>query len=204
MISPFVGGEFRITSIYGSRTLNGVQNFHAGIDCVGISSKRICAVSSGTVVVSQIVDDRSDPTWEWGNYVAVLGDDGCVIYYCHMSERIATVGQRVELGDEIGIEGNTGYSFGAHLHLEVREANIPINAAGYIGVPNVVGTYDANIYPELDNTPSEWSRDALEWAISNGILQGDTNGDYALRSYCTREQMIVFLHRTYNLIRKEV
>lgn len=204
MISPFIGGEFRITSTYGTRTLNGQTNFHAGIDCVGISSKRVCAISPGLVVVSQIITDRNDPSWEWGNYVAVLGDDGKTVYYCHMSERSVQPGTRVNAGDEIGIEGNTGYSFGAHLHLEVREGNRPINAAEYIGVPNALGTYDANTHPELDNTPAEWSREAFEWATSNGILLGDTNGDYALRSYCTREQMIVFLYRTYNLIRKEV
>ncbi len=202
MHSPFIGGDFRITSPYGTRTLNGTQSFHAGLDAVGISSKRVCAVASGTVAVSQIVTDRNDPTWEWGNYVAVIGDDGKIIYYCHLSERSVRAGKRVEMGDEIGIEGNTGYSFGAHLHLEVRHAGSTINAAEYIGVSNEIGTYNANVV--LDNTPAEWSRESVEWAIANGILQGDTNGNYSLRAPCTREQMCAFLYRTYNLIRKEI
>ena len=167
---------------------------------MGESSKRVCAVTAGTVVVSQIITDRNDPTWEWGNYVALACDDGKIVYYCHLSERSVRVGERVEEGGEIGVEGNTGYSFGSHLHLEVREGNTPINAADYIGVPNVTGSYDAT----LDNTPAEWSREALEWAITNQILQGDNAGNYSLRSPCTREQMCVFLHRTYNLIRKEL
>jgi len=202
MHSPFIGGEFRITSPYGARTLNGTQDFHAGLDMVGISSKRICAVSSGTVAVSQIVTDRNDPTWEWGNYVAVIGDDGRIVYYCHLSGRSVRAGERVDTGDEIGVEGNTGYSFGSHLHLEVRYAGEAINAAEYIGVSNEPGTYNANIV--LDNTPAEWSREAVEWATANGILRGDANGNYSLRSPCTREQMCTFLYRTYNLIRKEI
>lgn len=200
MISPFFGGVFRLTSTYGPRFSREGTEFHAGIDCVGISSKRICAVSPGTVVVSQIVADKNDPTWEWGNYVAVLGDDGLIAYYCHMSARSVSVGRRVAIGDELGIEGSTGYTFGAHLHLEIRKNNIPVNAAEYIGVPNVTGVYDANTFASPDNIPAEWSREAFEWATSNGILRGDANGDYALRSYCTREQAIVFLYRTYNLI----
>ena len=204
MTSPFIGGEFRITRTYGSRTLNGLTDFHAGIDCVGISSKRVCAISGGYVAVSQIVTDKSDPTWEWGNYVAILSDDGKIIYYCHLSERTVRAGDRVELGDEIGIEGNTGYSFGAHLHLEVRDGSTPTDAAAYIGVPNALGTYNAEPLPATDNTPADWSREAVGWASENGILLGDENGNYALRSPCTREQMCMFLYRIYNLIRKEM
>lgn len=204
MTSPFIGGEFRVTSTYGNRTLNGNTAFHAGIDCVGISSKRVCAISSGRVAISQIVTDKSDPTWEWGNYVAIISDDGKIVYYCHLSERTVHEGERVNIGDEIGIEGNTGYSFGAHLHLEVREGSLPIDAASYIGIPNKTGTYSAELFPDTDNIPADWSREAVAWAKSNGILIGDANGDLALRSACTREQMCVFLYRTYNLIRKEI
>lgn len=200
MISPFIGGEFKITSVYGERTLDGIKNFHYGIDCVGLSSKRICAVSSGVVAVSQIITDKSNPTWEWGNYVAVLGDDGNIVYYCHMSERIAQVGQRVNIGDQLGIEGNTGYSFGSHLHLEVRRNNIPFNAADYIGVPNQIGVYNANPEPNVGNIPNDWAKDAFDWAVKNSIILGDDNGNYDLRSFCTREQVLVFLYRLYNLI----
>lgn len=202
MIAPYVGGEFKITSIYGYRQLAGVNAFHSGIDCVGISSKQVCAVAPGKVVVSQIVTDKTNATWEWGNYIAVAGDDGNVIYYCHMSERIAKVGQRVKVGDVLGIEGNTGYSFGSHLHLEVRKGNAHINAAEYINAPNEVGTYSTEeneemnekiialeneikelkklisgtVYNKIDDIPS-WAKPTIEKLIKKGILNGDGNGN---------------------------
>lgn len=41
----------------------------------------------------------------------------------------------------------------------------------------------------------EWSKEAVEWAVSNGILNGDENGDLKLKDYCTREELITILHR---------
>lgn len=48
---------------------------------------------------------------------------------------------------------------------------------------------------EQDNEPAEWSADAVAWAVENGILYGDENGNLMLRQPCTREQMIVLLYR---------
>lgn len=52
--------------------------------------------------------------------------------------------------------------------------------------------------PKLDNTPSEWSKDAISWAIEKGILKGD-NGDLMLHSNLTREQFCVMLKRYYDI-----
>lgn len=138
-------GKFKVTSPFGWRTLNGERNNHKGIDVVGIDDKNIRAVVAGTVGRSTMLDKATDTTltWQWGNYVRVDGDDGNLYYYCHMSKRIAKVGQRVEIGDILGVEGNTGYSFGSHCHFEVRKGGISVNPAPFIGVPNTVGEYTA-------------------------------------------------------------
>ena len=52
-----------------------------------------------------------------------------------------------------------------------------------------------------DSTTDEWAREAVEWATGNGIMYGDENGDLKLRASCTREQMIVFLYRLYNMLK---
>lgn len=46
--------------------------------------------------------------------------------------------------------------------------------------------------------PEEWSKDDREWAESNGIIKG-TGAGFSYRAYCTREQMVAFLHRFYEM-----
>ncbi len=135
-------GKYKVTSPFGMRMLNGQPDDHPGIDVVGITDKHICAVVGGRVVSSTIITDKSDRTSEWGHYVCVLGDDGRRYYYCHMSKRLVSVGRRVKIGDHLGIEGNTGYSFGSHCHFEVRDkAGNSIDPAPFLGIPNACGTY---------------------------------------------------------------
>ena len=149
LILPFRSRCCRLTSRYGYRThpVTGQKNsFHGGVDLVGITTGSgngniVTSVASGRVIRSRIVTDKSDTTWQWGNYVAVLGDDGATIYYCHLASRTVKEGQTVRRGDQIGIEGTTGQSTGVHLHFEVRRGNERINAAEYLGIPNEPGTY---------------------------------------------------------------
>lgn len=139
MILPFSKGNVKITSRYGNRTLYGVTGFHGGLDLVGTKTDEVVSVSNGTVLWSQMVTDKSNPTWQWGNYVAVRGDDGNTIYYCHLSKRLVSAGQSVKAGDIIGIMGSTGHSTGPHLHFEVRPGNLKAtDAAAYLNLPNAI------------------------------------------------------------------
>ena len=141
-LSPFESYKYRMTSPYGQRVLNGKTETHNGVDLVGTGSTAVCSVCDGVVVQSRIVTDKTNLTWQWGNYVAVQGSDGAVIYYCHLASRAVKAGEKVKAGQRLGIMGNTGYSFGAHLHFEVRRNNKAINAAEYLGIPNKTGEYN--------------------------------------------------------------
>lgn len=135
-------GNFKVTSPFGQRTLNGKKDYHKGIDVVGLTNKYVCAVVGGTVRSSCIITDKSNRTWEWGNYVRIDGDDGKRYYYCHLNKRLVSVGQRIKAGDHIGIEGNTGYSFGSHCHFEVRNSSgVSIDPSPFLKIKNKVGTY---------------------------------------------------------------
>ncbi|MBO7149237.1 MAG: M23 family metallopeptidase [Clostridia bacterium] len=137
MILPFSKGDIQITSKHGYRTIFGGTSFHPGLDIVGKDTDEVVSVSNGRVLWSQWAD--KPPTSEWGNYVAVTGDDGCTIYYCHLKERRVKAGERVKAGDVIGIMGSTGKSTGPHLHFEVRPNNASAsNAAIYLNLPNAI------------------------------------------------------------------
>jgi len=196
-----INGGYRTDPING-----GNGTLHGGIDLVGQGSKVLCAPINGKVIVSQIVTDRSDRTWEWGNYICIAGEDGRQYYLCHMSARYATVGQTVKAGDVIGLEGSTGYSTGSHCHLEIRENGKPTDPTPLLGIENVAGsewTVEADAPVPEGNIPNDWSEEAVRWAYENGILKGDENGNLRLRDNATREEMLVFLKRTVELMKKE-
>lgn len=90
-------------------------------------------------------------------------------------------------GSLVTIEGNTGVgndANGGQVQQRVRYAW------------QTLGAYRPAYEKEtkMDNTP-KISKEAVEWAKVNGILQGNTSGDLMLSSPCTREQIVVFLHR---------
>lgn len=131
-------GEVRVSSTFGWRMLSGKRVYHKGIDLVG-TDKTVRAVVGGVVGQSIIITDPTSRTSEWGNYVRVDGEDGRLYYYCHLSERLVSRGQRVTVGDALGIEGSTGKSTGSHLHFEVRENGKFIDPTPIIGIKNIVG-----------------------------------------------------------------
>lgn len=134
--------NIRVTSIYGMR--GGAM--HKGLDLVSDGDKTLVAIGDGVIGMSTIITNKTNLTWQWGNYIRLDLDTGERVYYCHLSRRIVKAGQRVKKGDIIGVEGTTGYSTGSHLHLEIRPKGISssaINAADFIGVKNAVGKITA-------------------------------------------------------------
>ncbi len=146
---PYKAGMVRVSSPFGWRQLAGKEEYHKGMDLVGTDGT-VVAVTGGVVIRSRMVTDTNNRTWEWGNYIAIAGDDGYTIYYCHLAERWVSVGDRVEAGTVLGLQGNTGYSFGVHLHIEVRNSQgISVNPTLWIGLPNRLGaTGDTSLPPD--------------------------------------------------------
>lgn len=52
----------------------------------------------------------------------------------------------------------------------------------------------------MDNTPSPAHKEGVEWAVKNGILTGNSEGDLLLSQPVTRQQMCTMLHRFWKLI----
>ncbi len=52
----------------------------------------------------------------------------------------------------------------------------------------------------MDNAPSPAHKEGVEWAIANGILTGDSEGDLMLSQPVTRQQMCTMLYRMWKLM----
>ena len=65
-----------------------------------------------------------------------------------MAQRKVKVGQKVKAGEVVGIEGNTGYSFGSHCHYEVRKNGESVDPTPYLGIHNEWGQYDVKAAPK--------------------------------------------------------
>ncbi len=107
-----------VTSEFGMRTLNGRTRLHAGID-IGKSgsSVPIVAVAEGVVI-------RAEYSASYGNVVFITHNLNGRVYttvYAHMENLSVKSGEIVTQGQTLGQMGNTGYSFGAHLHFEIHE-----------------------------------------------------------------------------------
>ena len=200
MRMPF-DSAFRISSGYGAwiDPLDSSESWHGGVDLVS-SDRYVRTVIGGSVLVSRIVTDPADRTSEWGNYIAIAGDDGMLIYYCHLAARAAEAGRRVEAGQVIGIEGATGRATGVHLHFEVRTpGGIQTDPCRYLGIPNAVGYVWTPPKP-WEAQASDWAREAVSWAVEKGILKGRGGDDYALGEPVTREELCVMLWRAREVL----
>ena len=54
----------------------------------------------------------------------------------------------------------------------------------------------------MDNTPSGAHKEGVVWAIANGILTGNSEGDLMLSQPVTRQQMCTMLYRFWKLIER--
>lgn len=119
---------YTVTSPFGSRSLG----YHRGIDISGAnaSGKLVVAGAAGTVT------EAGWSTGGYGNYVKISHGNGVETLYAHMLDNsiMVNVGDVVQKGQTIGRVGNTGYSFGAHLHFEVRVNGNRLDPAPFLGL----------------------------------------------------------------------
>ncbi len=122
-------GDNQITAKYG--------NGHKGVDVVKYKAQldTIIAHSDGKVVFCQTGKKNNKlavGNASYGNCVKIDHGNGYSTLYAHLSLVYVKLGQQVKKGQEIGTMGNTGRSFGAHLHFEVRQDNKRIDPTPYL------------------------------------------------------------------------
>jgi murein DD-endopeptidase MepM/ murein hydrolase activator NlpD len=101
--------------------------YHRAVDIATSLGTPIVAADAGRVVVAGWPDNSG-----YGNRVEINHGNGFVTLYGHMSRIDVVVGQTVNRGDKIGLEGSTGRSTGPHLHFEIRQNGALVNPLGFL------------------------------------------------------------------------
>lgn len=110
---------------YGGEFFENVV--HTGVDIPAPRGTPVLAAGSGRVVWAGygVYRGGNDPTDPYGLAITIRHDFGYqnqVLYtvYGHLDQIDVAIGQHVELGQELGLVGETGRVTGPHLHFEVR------------------------------------------------------------------------------------
>lgn len=151
------------------------QDIHNGIDVVNqnYTLGNIVAHSDG-VVVGCRNNCNGFENGSYGNYVKIKHDNGYYTLYGHMAYNTVrvSVGQRVSKGQVLGYMGNTGMSYGGHLHFEVRTpSDVRINPTEYLNadLPNST--------PVPTKSVDELANEVIQGLWGNGQERKDRLGD---------------------------
>ena len=211
----------RVLQTQENRITRGFGNGHSGVDLGWQTTQTdgILAHSDGKVVFCQ-TGHKNNPgssgNASYGNCVKLDHGNNYFTLYAHLSDVTVKLGQQVKKGQIIGHMGNTGNSYGAHLHFEVRNgASHCINPAPYIAAdlpglpttdpkpenPNTDKEEDVVTYAEwkkfmdqyraeLAKKPaSNWAKEAVNYVKKEGIMNGDANGQFRPQDFITREEV---------------
>lgn len=190
----------------------GFGNGHGGVDLGWDTTPTdtIISHSDGVVVFCQTGygnEQGSSGNASYGNCVKIRHPNGYFTLYAHLSKVLVKSGQSVKTGQPIGNMGNTGNSYGNHLHWEVRNANDErINPEPYINgdLPHLktkkeddsMLSYEQwKAYQEryereqAAQKTSKWAEAAVEFCKKHGIMKGDSDGRFRPLSGVTRQEV---------------
>ncbi|MCC6818529.1 MAG: peptidoglycan DD-metalloendopeptidase family protein [Bacteroidia bacterium] len=110
-----------ITSNFGPRH----GRAHQGVDIDLETGDTVVSAFDGVVRMSRYY-------YGYGNMVVIRHHNGLETLYGHLSKVLLEPGAVVKAGQSVGLGGNTGHSFGSHLHFEIRFMGQPIDPAKFI------------------------------------------------------------------------
>ncbi|MER7331363.1 MULTISPECIES: M23 family metallopeptidase [unclassified Micromonospora] len=113
--------DYEFQTPYGMRW----GKLHTGVDLVAPEGTPYVAIHAGTVT-------KAGWFGGYGYTVIVQHADGSEAIYGHSSALSVREGQQVKAGDQLGLVGNTGHSYGAHLHLEVHVKGEPLDPVPWL------------------------------------------------------------------------
>lgn len=158
------GNQMSLPRFFQLALVDGNGNYarptsHHHLDAWDMGTGGALTVPARTPVFGTVIAaNQTGWNGEMGTSVIIDEGNGRTHYFMHMVENslVVSVGDEVKQGDKLGLIGNTGNSFGAHLHYDVREGG------SRIGDPMLA--YDCTTLPSGWNFPD---------AVDNG-----NNWDY--------------------------
>ena len=144
-----------VTSHYGYGPKFG--RYHKGVDLRAAMGDTVRAAFDGKVRLTKY--ERGG----FGFYVIVRHANGLETVYGHLSRFLVHPNQYVKAGTPIALSGNTGRSFGPHLHFETRFMGYAINPEAIFDFANRTThtdsyTFNKSTYTEArDYTPKSYS-----------------------------------------------
>ena len=114
-----------VTGVFGEARPG---HMHAGMDIAAAEGTPIHAADSGRVVLMQ----GTGASGGYGNFTCIQHTATLSSCYAHQVRFGTTMGASVSKGQVMGYVGNTGHSFGAHLHFETRVNGAPVNPMNYL------------------------------------------------------------------------
>lgn len=112
-----------LSSGFGYRSFD--SSFHKGLDLAAPTGTPTYAADDGVVLYACWSDSA-------GNWVVIDHGNGYVTKYMHHSALAVRAGEHVKKGQQIGFVGNTGDSYGSHLHFQVEYQGVPVNPSLYL------------------------------------------------------------------------
>lgn len=157
------GNQLEITQFYKAGVHNGIdvvnKNYTLGY---------ICSHSDGIVIETRDGLGNMKGSNSYGNYVKVKHDNGYCTLYAHLEKGTLAVanGQRVAKGQRLGFMGNSGNSYGAHLHFEVRnESDQRIDPTPYLDADLPSKVVEE---PKKEKSTDELAREVIQGKYGNG------------------------------------
>jgi murein DD-endopeptidase MepM/ murein hydrolase activator NlpD len=116
-----------ITSQFGTRKHPHSNKIihHCGLDLASKKGSNIYSAADGVVI--EVSRSRG-----YGNNILIKHTNNIKTRYAHLSKFNVKEGEKVILGQSVGIQGSSGTSTGHHLHFEVLVNNKPVNPVDFI------------------------------------------------------------------------
>ncbi|MEV4346077.1 M23 family metallopeptidase [Actinoplanes sp. NPDC049596] len=113
--------DYIFSSPYGVRW----GKLHAGIDLTAPEGLPYKSIHAGEVT-------QAGYNGGYGYAVTVKNADGTEVIYAHSRRVLVKVGDKVKAGQVLGEVGNTGASYGTHLHLEIHVNGSPTDPIPFL------------------------------------------------------------------------